>query len=121
MSRKRAEEADMTVMGVSGEIAILRPEDKLIVRIPGLTQEYANAVARSLDEQLGERRSVVLPEQVSVMAVPPGEKVVFRVWGLTAQIVDVLEPMLARVFGEDGFIIVSGDMIEVATEPKPEA
>lgn len=38
--RKNVEGADMTVMGVSGEIAVLRPEDKLIVRIPGLTQEY---------------------------------------------------------------------------------
>ena len=110
----------MTVMGVSGEIAVLRPEDKLIVRIPGLTQEYANAVSRLLDEQLGAKRSVVLPDQVRVTAVSPGEKVVFRVYGLTAQIVDALSPLLTNVFGEDGFIILSGDMIEVDVESKSE-
>ena len=110
----------MTVMGVSGEIAVLRPEDKLIVRIPGLTQEYANAVAQSLDEQIGEKRSMVLPDVSILTVVPQGAKVVLRIHGLTGEIVAALEPLLANVFGEDGFIILSADMVDVDAQPKSE-
>lgn len=108
----------MTVMGIPGKIEILRPEDKLVVRVPNLDQKMANEIDASFTERLGKHRAVVLPDLAEVDVIPPGAKVVVRVPGLTEQIVDALTPVLSGVFGEDGFIIISADMIEVEVEPR---
>lgn len=109
-------EPDM-VMGISGEIMILRPDDKLVVRAPGMTQEMANNFDANLRERLGEGRCVLLSDLFDVRVIPKGVKVILRVYGLTEEIVNRLSPMLEKIFGKDGFIILSADMIDVETEP----
>lgn len=52
-----------------------------------------------------------------VTIVPQGAKVTLRVHGLTQEIIHALEPVLEAVYGKDGFIILSADMIEVEVEP----
>ena len=111
-------DADLTVMGISGELMILRPEDKLVVRAPGMTQEIANHFDANLTERLGKGRCVLLSDLFDVTVVPPGAKVTLRVHGLTEEIVYRLEPVLEKIFGKDGFIILSADMIDVEVEPE---
>lgn len=98
-------EPDM-VMGISGELMILRPEDKLVVRAPGMTQELANHFDANLTERLGTGRCILLSDMFEVMIIPQGSKVVVRLPGLTEQIEAHLRPHLSRALGEDGFILL---------------
>lgn len=97
---------DLTVMGLSGKIEILRPEDKLVLLVPELDQRMANAIDAHLADRLGKRRGVVLPDVVDVLAVPPGTKVVLRIPDLTDEVAGKVAEALTKVFGEDGFILL---------------
>ena len=113
MTDKKHLDPDMKVMGISGEIAVLRPEDKLIVRVPGITQNFANELDRHFRERLGEGRYVIMSTDVDVIAVPERATPVFRIPWITDEQDHRLRPMLANVFGEDGFILTGAAEVEL--------